>query len=82
MAFSKDINVHHRHRVTPSDHIHGDESISRWYGVEGEGIKMGLSHYMTYDLKLENVCELKSAACGKPGITLRVKLVMRQTGGM
>lgn len=81
-GFLKAINEHRQHYVRPSDHICVDESISRWYGLGGDWIKIGLPHYVAYDRKPENGCELKSAACGKSGIMLRMELVMGHTSGM
>lgn len=37
-------------------------------------IKIELPHYLAYDSKPENGCELKSMACGASGIFLRMKL--------
>lgn len=78
-GFLKAINDHREHFVKPSDHLCIDESISRWYGLGGDWIKMGLPHYVAYDRKPENGCELKSMACGASGIMLRLELVMGQT---
>ena len=41
---------------------------------------MGLPHYVAYDQKPGNDCELKSMACGASGIMLRMELVTAQTG--
>lgn len=80
-GFLKAINEHHQYYVTPSDHISVDESVSKWYGFEGEWIKMGFPDCAAYDRKPGNEFELKSAAFRKSGTMLRLELVMRQTLG-
>lgn len=45
-------------------------------------MNMGISRYLAYDWKPENVGELNSAACGKSGIMLRMELVMIEAGVM
>ena len=69
------INAHRQCMVQPSDLICVDESISRWYGLGGHWIDIGLPHYVAIDRKPENGCEIQNAACGRSGIMLRVELV-------
>jgi hypothetical protein len=53
-----------------------DESISRWYGLGGSWIEVGLPHYVAIDRKPENGCELQNSACGQSGVMLQLKLVV------
>jgi hypothetical protein len=68
-------NDHRESTFTPSSHICADESISRWYGLGGEWINIGLPMYIAIDRKPENGCEIQDSACGKSGIMLRIRLV-------
>ena len=75
-GFLDAINDHMLAQFTPSHMICVDESMSRWYGLGGEWSQVGLPHYVSIDRKPENGCEIKSAACGKSGILIRLELVM------
>ena len=55
-----------------------DESISRWYGLGGNWINMGLPHYVAMDRKPEHGCEIQNCCDGLSGIMLRLKLVKSQ----
>ena len=66
------IHDHRASHVIPSQNICVDESLSRWYGLGGDWIDTGLPHYVDMDQKTENRCELKTAACGKRGIVIRI----------
>ena len=70
------ITDHRASHVIPSQNICVDESMSRWYGLRGDWIDTGLPHYVSMDQKLENGCELKTAACGKSGIIIRIENVV------
>ena len=69
------INEHRQMFVTPSDYICVDESMSRWYGLGGDWIDVGLPSYRAIDRKPENGCEIKTSACGRSGIMLRLEIV-------
>jgi Transposase IS4 len=69
------INRHRKSTVTPSEAICVDESISRWYGLGGHWIDIGLPHYVAIDRKPEDGCEIQNAACGRSGIMLNISLV-------
>ena len=73
--FVNAINDHRRKKVIPCETICVDESMSRWYGIGGSWISKGLPHYVALDRKPENGCELKTAACGRSGIILRIEIV-------
>lgn len=49
--------------------------MSRWYGLGGDWIDVGLPHYVSIDRKPENGCENQNAACGRSGIMPRLELV-------
>jgi hypothetical protein len=51
-----------------------DESISRWYGLGGSWINMGLPHYVAMDRKPEHGSEIQNACDGMNGMMLRLKL--------
>lgn len=77
--FVKAINQHREFFVTPSDLICVDESMSRWYGLGGDWIDVGLPTYRAIDRKPENGCEIKNSACGRSGIMLRMEIVKSPT---
>ena len=69
------INDHRKRFVHPSELICVDESMSRWYGLGGDWIDVGLPTYRAIDRKPENGCEIKTSACGRSGIMLRLEVV-------
>ena len=73
--FVDKFNEHRAATFQPSDTICVDESISRWYGKGGHWINHGLPMYVAIDRKPENGCEIQSAACGRSGIMIRLKMV-------
>jgi len=73
--FVFNINLHLSARVTPSDLICVDESMSKWYGQGGHWILKGLPMYVAIDRKPENGCEVQNAACGRSGLMLRLSIV-------
>ncbi len=73
--FVNAINDHRRKKVIPCETICVDESISLWYVIGGSWILKGLLNYVALDRKPENGCELKTAACGRSGIILRIEIV-------
>ena len=52
-----------------------DESISRWYGLGGGWINIGIPMYIAVDRKPENGCDTHNSACGKSGVMLRLIIV-------
>jgi Transposase IS4 len=75
-GFVNAINSHRKERFDPSEMICVDECISRWYGLDGSWIDVGLPHYVAIDRKPENGCELQNSSCGQSGVMLRLKLVV------
>ena len=59
--------------------ICADKSISRWYGLVGECINIGLPMYVATECKPNNGCEIQDAACGRSKIMIRLKLVKTDT---
>jgi hypothetical protein len=51
------------------------ESLSKWYGLGGSWINMGLPHYIAIDRKPEDGCDIQNAACGCSGVMMQLKLV-------
>jgi hypothetical protein len=68
-------NNHRAANIIPSEEICGDESISRWYGLGGHWINIGLPMYIAMDRKPDSGCEIQNCCDGKSGIMLRLKLV-------
>ena len=68
-------NKHRLQAVTPSEMMCVDESISRWYGIGGGWMDIGLPHYVALDSKPEHGCEVQNTACGRSGIMLHLQLV-------
>ena len=73
--FVKAINKHREMYVTPYDLLFIDEIMSRWYGLGGEWIDVGLPIYRAIDRKPENGCEVKTSACVRSGIMLRLEII-------
>ena len=73
--FVRNFNDHRAETFIPSEKICVDESISRWYGLGGYWINLGLPQYVAIDRKPENGCEIQNSACGDSGVMLRLKLV-------
>ena len=68
-------NKHREENFSPSEWICVDESMSRWYGLGGNWINIGLPMYVSIDRKPESGCEIQNAACGVSGVMLRLLLV-------
>jgi hypothetical protein len=67
-------NDHRQQQVYPSDRICVDESISRWYGMGGDWINVGLPMNVAMDQKPENGAELQNACCAVSGVMLRLRI--------
>jgi Transposase IS4 len=76
--FIDNFNDHREAFYDPSWLICADESISRWYGLGGNWINMGLPHYVAMDRKPEHGCEIQNSCDGMSGIMLRLRLVKSQ----
>ena len=57
----KIFNKHIEYSFIPSEWICADVSISRWYGIGGGWINIGLLMYIEIDCKSENGCEIQNA---------------------
>lgn len=73
--FISAINDHGSSRVDPSDLLWIDLSISRWYGLGGCWIDVGLPCFIAMDRKPEYGFEIQNTACGRAGFMLKLKLV-------
>ena len=78
--FVTNINDHRKKYFSPSFIICVDESMSRWYGLRGHWINMGLPMYVAFDWKPEDGCEIQNACCGKSGIMMQLRLVRTAAG--
>jgi len=58
-----------------SEQICADESISKWYGLGGHWINMGLPNYVAMDRKPENGCEIQDPCDSRSKIMMQLKLV-------
>ena len=76
--FVNNFNDHRELFFFASNLLCADESISRWYGLGGNWINMGLPHYVAMDRKPEHGCEIQNCCDGISGIMLRLKLVKSQ----
>ena len=74
-SFVDNFNFHRKKYVKPSDTLCADESISRWYGLGGHWINMGLPMYISLDRKPEDGAEIQNVCDGHSNIMLRLKLV-------
>jgi len=77
--FVSNFNSHRATKYYPSDRICVDESISRWYGLGGSWIDIGLPTYVAMDRKPENGCEIQNCCDGKSGIMLQLRVVKSVT---
>jgi Transposase IS4 len=68
-------NEHRRTHYSPTKVICVDESMSRWYGLGGHWINMGLPMYVAIDRKPDNGCEIQNCCDGLTGIMMQLKLV-------
>ena len=57
-------NQHQQDNFIPSKWICADESISRWYGLGGHWINVGLPVNVAIDRKTESGYEIQKSACG------------------
>jgi hypothetical protein len=71
--FVQFFNDHREEYFTPCDRICVDESISRWYGLGGDWINVGLPMYVAMERKPENGAEIQNACCAKSGVMLRLR---------
>lgn len=76
--FINNFNNHREAFYFPTWLICADESISRWYGLGGNWINLGLPHYVAMDRKPEHGCEIQNCCDGITGIMMRLKLVKSQ----
>ena len=74
-GFIERFNDHRAARLHPSDTITVDESISRWYGLGGNWIDIGLPMYVAMERKPENGGEIQDSCDGDTGIMLRLIVV-------
>jgi Transposase IS4 len=74
-GFVDRINKHRANFMHPSWLVCVDESISRWYGLGGHWINIGLPMYVAIDRKPEDGLEIQDSCCAKSGILLQLKLV-------
>ena len=58
-------NEHRATRFIPSDRVCCDESMSKWYGLGGDWINIGLPMYVAIDRKPVNGCEIQNVCCGR-----------------
>ena len=79
-GFVQCFNDHRKKHFMPGSTICVDESISRWYGLGGHWINMGLPAYIAFDQKPEDGCEIQNACCGKTGIMMQLRLVRTAKG--
>ena len=69
--FIEDFNDYRSSNYFSSDRICVDESISRWYGLGGHWINIGLTNYVAIDRKPESVYEIQDACDGRSRIMIR-----------
>ena len=61
--------------ATPSETLCIEETMSRWYDLEGDWPIVGLPHYVSIDRKPESGFEIWTTCCGRSGIMILTKLV-------
>jgi len=78
MLISDFVENFNRYRGTnfiPSDLICVDESMSKWNGLGGSWINIGLPTFVSMDRKPVDGCEIQDACCARSRIMLSLKLV-------
>ena len=68
-------NEHRATRFIPSDRVCCDESMSKWYGLGGHWINIGLPMYIAIDRKPVDGCEIQNVCCGRSQIMMQLKIV-------
>ena len=58
-----------------SDQICVEKSISRWYGLGGHWINIGIPNYVEMERNPDNGCEIQDACGGRSKVMIRLKLV-------
>ena len=57
--FIEAFNDYRAASYSPSDRICFDESISRWYGLGGRWVNIGLPNYVAMERNPDNGCEIQ-----------------------
>ena len=73
--FVENINKHREQFYLASYVLCVDESMSRWYGLGGHWINIGLPMYVALDRKPENGCKIQNCCDGLCGIMIKLRLV-------
>jgi Transposase IS4 len=73
--FVRNFNEHRASFFSPGWQVCVDESMSRWYGLGGHWINIGLPMYVAMDRKPEDGLEIQNACCAHSGIMFQIKLV-------
>ena len=73
--FVDQFNEHRATRFIPSDIVCIDESMSKWYGLGGGWINIGLPMYVAIDRKPVNGCEIQNVCCARSRIMMQIKIV-------
>ena len=73
--FIEALNGYRAAFYSPSDRICVDKSISRWYGLGGNWINIGLPNYVAMERNPDNGCEIQDACDGRSKVMIRLKLV-------
>ena len=68
-------NEHRATRFIPSDALCMEESMSKWYGLGGGWINIGLPMYIAIDRKPVNGCEIQNVCCARSRIMMQIKIV-------
>ena len=56
-----------------------NKNFSRWYGLGGGWIKLGLPHFVQMYQKIDAVCKIQDSSCGKSMVMPKLKLVKGNT---
>ena len=73
--FIEAFNDYREISYSPLYQICVDKSISRWYGLGGHWIKIGLPNYVAMERNPDNLCEIQDACNGRSKIMICLKLV-------
>ena len=73
--FVKNFNDFRATNFLPSDLLCIDESMSKWYGLGGQWINIGLPMYVAMERKPVSGCEIQNVCCARSRIMMQIKIV-------
>jgi len=76
--FVRNFNSHRATKFIPSDLVCVDESMSKWNGLGGNWINVGLPTFISMERKPEDGCEIQNVCCARSKIMMQIKVVAHE----